>query len=116
MAFNYSRLTPIQYIPPSASVVFTNPASMTSYVRVILLHNNDSTVETVSLYAVPASGGVAGVASAASCFYTEAMPAGETRIIDIPVPGIMLTNINETIQAITTSANMVTMQMMGGQE
>lgn len=115
MSFEYGRLAEIAYVGSSAAAVYTNPAS-TSFIRLIILFNGNTTAELVKLYNVPNSGGAAGTASEANQFYEESIGAKETIILDLPVPGLVLTDLNDTIQAETTTGSKVTVQIMGGQE
>lgn len=117
MAFVYSQLTPITTIANSTpAVVYTNPASTTSYVRTIVIHNTNTSAETVTLYNVPDNAGAAGTAAATNQFYKQEIAADSTVILEFAVPGIMLTDTNDTLQASTTTASKVTIQITGGTE
>lgn len=116
MAFAYARVLEITTIPATAGAVYTNAASTTTYIRGIILHNGNTTAETVILYNVPDSTGAVGTAATTNEFYYEIMPAYSTTILDFPVPGIMLTATNDTIQADTTTASKVTIQLLGATE
>lgn len=116
MAFAYANLIPITTLPNSAGAVYTNPASKTSYVRSIVLHNANTTAETVKLYLVPDSTGAVGTAGVTNKIFEEEMAAGATTIIEFPAPGLMLTDENDTIQGVTTTASKVTITATGGAE
>jgi len=116
MAFSYSQLTPITTIASSAGAVYTNPASKTTYVRTIVIHNTNTTAETVTLYNVPDSTGSVGTAGVTNQFYKQEVAADATVLLEFAVPGIMLTDTNDTLQASTTTANKVTIQITGGTE
>jgi hypothetical protein len=119
MAFDWQKLTEITYIANSAGAVFTNPAATKSYIRLIIIHNNNTTVEQIKLYNVPDSTGAVGTAGDANIFFNVAVQPSETVVLGsdlLPVPGIILTDENDTIQGVTTTASKVTIQIFGGQE
>ena len=116
MAFTYARVLEITTIPATVGVVYSNPASTTTYIRGIILHNGNTTAETVILYNVPDNAGVAGTPATTNEFYYEIMPAYSTTILDFPTPGIILTATADTIQADTTTASKVTIQLLGATE
>ena len=116
MAFDYSLLKEIATIADSAASVYTNPAATKSYVRLIIIHNTNSTAEVVQLYNVPDSTGSLGTAGDTNKFYYESMAANATSIIDLGTPGLILEDTNDSIQAVTTTASKVTIQIMGGTE
>jgi len=117
MAFTYSRLTEITTIAASsAAALYTVASSVVPYIRLIVLHNGNSTAETVKLYNVPNGSGAAGSAAVANLFYQEALPAHETRFLEFSPPGMVLEDNYDTIQGITSTAAKVTFQMYGGKE
>jgi len=116
MAFTYSRLTEITTIPASASQVYTNASGETTYIRSVILHNTNTSAEVVVLYNVPDSSGSVGTAATANQFYKASVAADSTVIIEFATPGIVLSDENDTIQASTTTANKVTIQIMGATE
>ena len=116
MAFAYSQLTPITTIASSVGAVYTNPSSKTSYIRSIVIHNTNTTAETVALHNVPDNSGSVGTAAATNQFYKTSVAADTTIIIEFPVPGISLSDVNDTIQASTTTASKVTIQISGATE
>jgi hypothetical protein len=116
MAFAYKRLTEITTLPSSAGAVFTNAASTTTYIRSITLHNANTAAEAVVLYNVPDNAGEVGTAGVTNQMFKQTMAAGETVILEWPVPGIVLSAEKDTIQGVTTTASKVTVQIMGGDE
>jgi|TARA_B100001093_G_scaffold225867_1_gene216433 hypothetical protein len=116
MAFTYAQLTPITTIASSAGAVYTNPSSKTSYIRGIIIHNTNTSAEAVVLYNVPDNSGSVGTAAAANQFYKTSVAADTTVIIEFPVPGLVLSDVNDTIQATTTTASKVTIQISGATE
>ena len=116
MAFDYSRLTEITTIAASAAAVLTNGASTTTYIRLIVIHNANTSSETVKLYNVPDSSGEVGTAGVTNKFYEETLDANDTRLIEFAAPGVILESENDTIQAVTDTASKVTIQIYGGAE
>ncbi len=116
MAFEYTRLAEITTIAAAAAALITNAASTTTYVRVIVLHNGNTTAEDVLLYNVPDNAAAVGTAAIANKFYEQSMEANETRILEFAAPGIMLKDTNDTIQGTTDTASKVTFQAYGGIE
>lgn len=116
MSFDYKRLVPITTIPSSVGVIYTNPTGKKSYVRLIQIHNTNTTIETVKLYNVPDSTGSVGTAGVTNKFYEYGVSANETIQIEYAPPGLMLEDVNDTIQAVTTTASKVTIEITGGVE
>lgn len=116
MAFEYDRLTEITTIPAAAGAVFTNPASQTTYVRMIEIHNGNTSAEAIKLYNVPDNAGAVGTAGITNEFYAETLDAGETRIIEYAIPGKILKDTNDTIQGITDTVSKVSISIYGGKE
>lgn len=116
MAFNYSRLADVTTLSDSAAAVYTNPSSTTSYVRVIMLHNTNSSTESVKIYQVPDVANAVGTASNANKIYEEVLNPNDTRIIEIEAPGLMLTDENDTIQGESSTASKVVITITGGTE
>ncbi len=117
MAFLYKRLTEITTITGSVSVMFNNStASTTSYIRSIILHNNHTASVIVKLYNVPNSGAAPGAGAAGNQFFYATMTAGQTIMIEVPIPGLVLSDQYDTIQAWSDNASKVTIQIFGGQE
>ena len=113
MDINYKRLVKIRTIPATATAVYTNATGKKTHVRLIQLYNDNSTAETVKLYNVPVAAGVVGTAAASNKFFEYAMAANETKIITYDIPGIMLEDFNDSIQAETTTAAKVTIEITG---
>lgn len=116
MAFDYSRLKEIAYLSNSVAAVVTNGTGAKSYVRSIILHNTNTTAETVKIYTVPDNSGSVGTATAAHLWFSQTLNPDETVFIEIKDPGIILSDTNDTIQAYSTTANKVTFQAYGGAE
>lgn len=116
MSFDYSRLTEIEYIAGAAASHYTNPSSTISYARIIILHNTDTVNQTVTLYNVPDNAGSVGTAGVTNQFFTQTLTAGTTLWIPIEIPGLILEDENDSIQAVCGTADKVTIQIYGGIE
>ena len=115
MALQRTKLGNIQFISTSAGPVYTNPASTKTYIRGIIVFNSNASNETVNIYNVPASGGSVGVASTGNQFMSASLSNAQTLFLELPYV-ITLTDTNETIQASTTTASRVTIQILGDRE
>jgi hypothetical protein len=117
MAFTYNRLVAsgIAYVASgvAADIYTHNTGSYTtSYIRVVIIHNTNTTDESVTLYYRPAGVTI----TSAHEFYKETISAGATRIIELAVPGIILTANSDAISGVTTTGSKVTVQLYGAQE
>ena len=118
MAFAYARLTEITTIATSAGSLYANPSGTTTYIRMIVLHNANTTAEEVKLYNVPDNAASVGTAAETNLFYDPPaeLAAGDTKILEFPAPGVMLVDENDTIQGLTDTVSKVTFQMYGATE
>lgn len=115
MARQFTRLTDIQYVASSAGAIYTNAASTKSYIKSFILFNGNSSTETVKLYNVPDSTGSVGTAGVGNQFAEISLAALETLMFDLPYP-VTLIDENDTIQATTTTASKVTVQVLGDKD
>lgn len=116
MAFDYLRLTEVSYIASTAGSIYSNPSSKKTYIRNMIIHNTNTTAELVTLYNVPDSSGSLGTAAAANQFYKQSIAPNETVLLEFQAPGLILVDTNDSVQAVTTTASKVTIQIYGGQE
>lgn len=116
MAFDYGRLKEIAQLPNSAGQAVTNAASTTTYIRLIILYNSNTTPETVKLYTVPDNASAVGTAAAANQWYEKSLAPDETVYVELARPGIVLKDENDTLQWETTTASKVSGQIYGGTE
>lgn len=112
MALQRIRLADIQYVSDTAAAIYTNPASTKTFVRGIIVFNGNTTTETVLVYNVPDATGSVGTAGAANQFLEMSIVAKDTAIVDFPYP-LVLSDTNDTLQAVTDTASMVTIQVLG---
>lgn len=116
MALTLKRLTEITQIAAAAGSVFANPSSTKSYVRLIVIHNTNTTAETVELWNVPDNAGAVGTAADANKMHKLSVPANETINFEFSGPGLVLEDENDTIQAKADTVSKVTIQLHGAQE
>ncbi|MDY6834971.1 MAG: hypothetical protein SVY53_09265 [Chloroflexota bacterium] len=124
MAFAYDRLTEITTIAATVGAVFTNPASQTTYIRHMIVHNGNTTDEQVLIYVVPDNAGAVGTAGTTNETFkpmsdnNTKLATGDTWEWWAPAnsPGIILEDENDTIQADAETASKVTIQIYGGKE
>lgn len=112
MSLQHNKLADIAYVASSAGSVYANPAATKSYIRGIVLFNGNTTTETVKLYNVPDSSTSLGTAGVSNQFAEYSVLAKETLIVPFPAP-IVLSDQNDSIQAVTTTASKVTIQLQG---
>ena len=120
MAFAYSKLAEAVHLDVTgtdAVTIVANPAGKTTYIRSIIIHNVNTTAETITLYLVPDNATSEGEDSeTTNRFYKEDLPAGSTRILEFPIPGLVLTDENDTLQGACTVHEKVLVWVYGGQE
>lgn len=113
MAIVRGKLADIATIPSTVGSVYANPASTKTFIGGFTLFNSNTTVETVKLYAVPDSSGSLGTAAVANQFLEISLASLETFVFTAPPDGIALSDLNDSIQAVTTTASKVTIQIHG---
>lgn len=113
----FKRLKDISNVPATAGVIYANPSGKHSYIKCITLCNGGSTTETVKLYRVSDNAGAVGTASdTANITHKLSLLAGQTVMIEVPGQGWVLEDTNDSIQAVTTTANTVTIAIDGAEE
>ena len=113
--FNGDRLTEIRVVATSAGVVYTNPANLKTFIKLIIVHNVDgASARDITLNNVPntQAAGV-GTAATANQFYKKSLAADATDFIELKEPGMVLKEDNETIQALAGTVDTITFQMFG---
>jgi hypothetical protein len=113
MAIIRGKLADIQYIANSAAAVYSNPASTKTFISGFTIFNGNTTAETVKLYNVPDSSGSVGTAGLSNQFFEQSLAPLETYIVEAPSDGYVLSDTNDSIQATTTTASKVTIQIHG---
>ena len=91
-----------------------------SYIKLIILHNTNISTENVQIYNVPGNGeGGVGIISNSSLtnnkMYDIDLAPDETRILEFKQP-LVLSSHYDSIQAIATTANKVTVYIEGAIE
>lgn len=115
MAMERGKLADIQTLSDSTASIYTNPAATKTYVRGLVLHNTNSSSEEIVLYNVPDSAGSVGTAAAGNQFFKRELAAGESVFIDLEYP-IVLTDENDSLQAVADTASVVTVQVLGDKD
>jgi hypothetical protein len=113
MTITRGKLADIQTIPSTVGSVYSNPSSTKTFVFGVTLFNSNTTAETVKLYMVPDSGGSLGTAAVTNQFLEVSLASLETFVFEVPDDGIVLSDTNDSIQAVTTTASKVTIQIHG---
>lgn len=113
MAIIRGKLADIQSLPATAGSIYSNPASTKTFISGFTLFNSNTTAETVKLYNVPDSSGSVGTAAAANQFAEVVLAAKEMFIYEAPSDGIVLQDTNDSVQAVSTSASVVTVIIHG---
>lgn len=118
MAYTHGRLVSsgITTISDSVGAVVTNDSGETTYIRLIVIHNTNTTAETVLLHYVPDNAAAVGTAADANKIWEKSVTADETIYIEFPAQGIVMSDTNDTIQAVTDTASKVTIMAFGGTE
>lgn len=111
-ALIHGKLADIAYVASSVGSIYANPSSTKTYIRGIVLFNGNTTAETVKLYNVPDATAALGTAGVGNQFAEYQLLSKETMIIALPMP-IVLTDTNDSLQAVTTTASKVTVQLQG---
>ena len=113
MAIVRGRLANIQTIPNTAGSIYTNPASTITFVSGFTIYNTSSTSRVVKLYNVPDSTGSLGTAGLTNQFLEVSIAGYETFIFEAPSDGIVLADTNDSLQAVTSTSNDVTIMIHG---
>lgn len=108
----FTRLVDIQYISNVAASLYANPVGTKTYIKSLVLFNGNTSTETIKIYNVPNSGLVAGTAGLSNQFAEITLNSLETLMFDLPYP-ITLIDEFDTLQASTTTASKVTVQILG---
>lgn len=111
MAVTFDWLNTTITLSDSAAAIYTNPASTTTFITSIMLHNSHSSAITVNLYRVPDSTGNAGTAADTNQFFEKSMAANETIVINDAT--MILGDTNDTIQGVAGTASKVTIFIDG---
>lgn len=109
----HGKLADIQTLPSTVGSIYANPASTETFIKGFTLFNSNTTSETVKLYVVPDSGGSLGTAALTNQFLEISLSSKETFVFDTPGDGIVLSDTNDSIQGVTTTASKVTVIIHG---
>ena len=115
MALARAKLADIAYVASSVGSIYANPASTKTYIKGFVLFNGNTTSELVKLYAVPDSAAALGTAGAGNQIAEMTLEAKSTMFLEFP-SSLVLTDQNDSIQAVTTTASKVTVIVCGDKE
>jgi hypothetical protein len=115
MALQNTRLTELAFIASSVASVYANPSSTKSLVKGLMLHNTNTTSETINVHWVPDASGSLGTAAAGNRFLSIVLSTNETLFVEFPFC-IVMTDTNEAIFASTTTASKVTIAVIGDKD
>ena len=113
MAITRGRLADITTLPSTVGSIYANPSSTKTFISGITIHNGNTTSETVQVYNVPDSGGSLGTAALTNRIWRKVLAADETAILEVPSDGIVLSDTNDAIFAVTTTSSKVTVMVHG---
>ena len=113
MAITRGRLADITTLPSTVGSIYANPSSTKTFIAGFTLFNSNSTDETVKLYNVPDSGGSLGTAAVTNQFLEISLATLETFVYEAPSDGIVLSDTNDAIFAVTNTASKVTVMVHG---
>ncbi len=85
-------------ISDTAETIYANPVSTITHIGCIVLHNTDSSAQTITLYLVPDSSASVGTAATTNQIFKEELAVNETYPIDDLK--IIMGDTNDTIQAV----------------
>lgn len=115
MALQRTKLGDIAYVGSTAASIYANPASTKTFVRGVVLFNGGVTSELVKLYLVPDVASAVGTAAAGNQFAELTLEPKETLLLEFPY-ALVLTDVNDTLQASTTTASTVTVVVNGDKD
>lgn len=115
MALQRDKIAAIATLNAAAASLYTNPTGVKAYVKGIILHNTNSTAETIELHNAPNNGGAMGAASLNNRFLRVSLVADETLFVDLSYP-IVLSESGDALLGKSTTAGKVTVQLLGDKE
>ncbi len=115
MALQRAKLGDIAYVPGTAGPIYANPAGTKTFVRGLILHNTNATTETVKVYLVPDAALALGTPATGNRILNISLAPNDTLIVEFPYSHV-LTDTNDSLQAVTTSASKVTVVVFGDKD
>ena len=91
--------------------IYSNPASTTTFIPSIFLHNTHTSAVVVTLYCVPDNAGVAGTAGAGNQFFKQSLATLEEYVINDHT--LILSDTADTIQAVAATDAVVNIFISG---
>ena len=109
--FQYDTLAEGTLIADSATTIVTNTATDYSTMRTLILFNTSAdTSVTVTLHKVLSGDAI----STTTPWWEDTIPARMSRQIELPDPGVLLSNTGDMLQAIADVTNLVNIRVDGG--
>lgn len=115
MTLQHVNLAYPTQLPSSVGAMYDNGSSVKTYIRGIILHNTNTTTETVELQMVQNSSGSLGTPAASKKFLHVDLATNETLFIEFISP-IILTAQHDAIFGVTTTASKVNFIPLGDKE
>lgn len=112
----HGKLADIQTLPSTVGSIYANPASTETFIKGFTLFNGNTTTEVVKLYVVPDSSGSLGTAAITNQILEISLAALETFVFEALGDGIVLSDTNDSIHGVTTTASKVTVVIHGLKE
>ena len=95
-----------------ATTLITNPASTTTYIRSIVIHNSDNATRDVEIWLVPNGGS----AQDSNRLYLQPVDAEDTVFLSFEPPGVVMSTAGDTLQAAASVGSVVTISAYGFEE
>ena len=86
------------------------------FIKLIILHNINTTTETIELFYVPTDASVAAETRDSHKIWQLELSADETMMLEMPVPGIILDEADCYLKGKSTTTDKVSIQIYGGVE
>jgi len=120
MTFTLNKLCNMSFISSTALPYIMNSGNIgnpitKTYIKSIIIYNNNTTLETVSMWNVPNQLNLSGTANSSNKFYSVNLAPNEMESIEFQMP-IVLNGINDSIFVSSNSNGFVTIQSYGANE
>lgn len=115
MALQIAKLASPQFIPTTASAIYTNPTGIKTRIKEFKLHNAGTATATVKIHLVYNDAGA--LSSAQTVNRTDRVILNPDESVHIPYSSpIPLDDPNDAVFAESTVANSVTILLLGGKD
>jgi len=107
-----TRIADIQWVPSTLAPIVQPLEYARTHIKGFLLHNTTNATVNVKIHVVPANDALLGTPSGLTQVLDVDIQAKDVFSLDLSCP-ITLRSINDSIQAVASSANAVTVQVLG---